>query len=418
MQLCILQISADFQFFTLLLGIKECPTDMHKCLLGQCIDKRLVCDGHNDCGDMSDEMYCDMVTGKKLKISCGDDMHPMFQCASDTNICLELKVKCNGTAECPRGEDEADCGNMCSIYEFKCKTSKECIRAEFRCDKEKDCADGSDEENCERQGAWNASIGIHTNEKACGPKMFDCHDGECVEPSRVCDGFEDCNTGADEGTLCKTACRPANGKPPCEHKCKASPSGSVCSCYSGYKLDNDHRSCVDINECEELEPCAQLCENTHGSYRCSCYPEFMMRPDKITCKSIESENALLFSTYDEVRSMTEHPTMLKVAWKANDTKIQGFDLNVRTRSAYFSTDNENVLYKVNVDTGKVQSALELPMPSKVAVDWVTGIVFIRIISSSQEINFLPFQIMFTSLVVVKCTKFRSVRLRTKCVVRY
>lgn len=346
---------------------------MHKCLFGQCITKSMVCDGHNDCGDMSDEMNCDMAMGRK---TCGDDLNPMFQCVSDPNICLEPKVKCNGTAECPRGEDEADCGNMCSIYEFKCKTNNECIRAEFRCDKEKDCADGSDEENCERQGAWNASIGIQSHEKACGPKMFDCHDGECVEQSRVCDGFEDCNTGADEGTLCKTSCKPVNGKPPCEHKCRATPSGSVCSCFSGYKLDTDHRSCMDINECEEVNPCAQLCENTHGSFRCSCYPEFMMRPDKTTCKSIESEHSLLFSTYDEVRSVTEMPVMLRVAWKTNDTKINGFDLNVRARSAYFTTDSENVLYKVNVDTGEIQYALHVPMPSKVAVDWITGKILI------------------------------------------
>ncbi|KAM7347718.1 putative vitellogenin receptor yl isoform 1-T1 [Cochliomyia hominivorax] len=371
-------------------GIKECPSDMHRCLLGQCIDKRLVCDGHNDCGDMSDELNCDMAAGKKRKMLCGDEMNPMYECPSDSNICLELSAKCNGSAECPRGEDEADCGNMCSIYEFRCKTSKECIRSEFRCDREKDCADGSDEENCERHGAWNASVGVQTHEKPCGPKMWDCRDGSCVDESRVCDGFEDCDTGADEGPLCKTACKPMGGKPACDNKCKATPAGAICSCFTGYKLDTDHRSCYDINECEEQDPCAQVCENTHGSFRCSCYPDFMMRPDKTSCKSIESEKSLLFSTYDEVRSMTEQPIMLKVAWKANDTKINGFDLNVRSRKAYFTTDNENILYKVNVDTGIVESALELPMPGKVAVDWITDNVYVVSRSQVYEIQVCSF----------------------------
>jgi hypothetical protein len=33
----------------------------------------------------------------------------------------------------------------------------------------------------------------------CDPYTFDCGDGEqCVESSQVCDGVQDCNTGADE----------------------------------------------------------------------------------------------------------------------------------------------------------------------------------------------------------------------------
>ncbi|XP_075157166.1 putative vitellogenin receptor yl isoform X2 [Haematobia irritans] len=381
-------------------GIRECPPDMHKCLLGQCIDRRLVCDGNNDCGDTSDEMNCDMINGKKRKMGCSDEKVPMYECPSDPSVCLDMSAKCNGTSECPRGEDENDCGNICSIYEFHCKKSKECIRTEFRCDHEKDCADGSDEENCEHRRAWNGTIGTQvSNERACGPKMFDCKDGQCVDESRVCNGFEDCETGADEGPLCKTACEPQSGKRMCQNKCRPTPSGAVCSCFSGYKLDSDHRTCLDINECEESDPCAQICENTLGSYRCSCYPEFMMRPDKTSCKSIESEKSLFFSTYDEVRSMTEQPIILKVAWKANDSKITGFDVNIRKRRGYFTTDNENILYMVDVDTGAVKEALQVDMPSKVAVDWITDNVYVISRTSQYQIQVCSFSAKMCGAVV-------------------
>ncbi|XP_049310082.1 putative vitellogenin receptor isoform X1 [Bactrocera dorsalis] len=382
-------------------GIKECPADMHKCMLGQCIDRRLVCDGHNDCGDYSDELNCDFVTGKQRNLTCGTPNHPMYQCPSDMSICLELSSRCNGTTECPRGEDEAKCGVVCSIYEFQCKSNDECIRMEFRCDRDKDCADGSDEMNCEHYKNTTTGFGSmmsKMNERACGPNMFDCRDGQCVEMSRVCNDFEDCDSGADEGPLCDTACSAVSNRPICSHKCRPTPMGAVCSCYPGYRLDTDQRTCLDINECEDGEPCAQLCENTLGSYHCKCYPDFMLRPDKTTCKSIESESSLMFSTYNEVRSMTEQPITLRVAWAVNDSKIAGFDLNVGKRVAYFTTDVEDVLYKVDMEKGVVMGGLYVPTPTKVAVDWITDNVYVITRSSQYGIKVCSFSAKMCGLI--------------------
>lgn len=352
------------------LGIKECPDNMHKCLLGQCIDHRLVCDGNNDCGDGTDEANCSI---RKLNITCGTADNPKFQCPSNLSLCLDMNMKCNGVANCPRGEDEADCGNICSITEFKCKSTNQCFRLEFRCDHEKDCDDGSDELNCDYNSTTKYQNIFH--ERNCDEaNMFDCKDGQCVDMTSVCDGFNNCETGADEGPLCQTACKSRTGQPVCSHKCRATPLGAICSCFHGYKLDADKRTCIDINECIENDPCAQLCVNTHGSYQCSCYPDFMLRPNKISCKSIESESSLLFSTNNEVRSLKEHPTVLKIVLSANDSKIVGFDINVRRRVAYFTTDAEDVLYSINMTSGRVKSALSVPMPTKVAVDWITGML--------------------------------------------
>jgi len=95
-------------------GHRQCPEHMHRCLLGQCVDKSLVCDGHNDCGDLTDELNCDQRGGVDgVNITCGTPSNPMYQCTSNLQLCLDPTVRCNGTAECPRGEDEADCGEYC-----------------------------------------------------------------------------------------------------------------------------------------------------------------------------------------------------------------------------------------------------------------------------------------------------------------
>ncbi|XP_055910424.1 putative vitellogenin receptor [Eupeodes corollae] len=353
--------------------VKTCAKGMHKCNIGQCIDEKLVCDGHNDCGDNSDELIC---VDDKPKIACGGDdddfdglgKSKKFQCPSDPMICLDMKAKCNGIAECPRGEDEVGC-HGCSVNEFQCKSTLECIRNEFHCDGDKDCRDGSDELNC---GRYNSST--HSQfVKACEAGMFDCKDGTCIDESRMCDGKDDCEDGQDETNICKTAC----GKGTCDHKCRPTPFGARCSCFDGYKLGADQKKCVDVNECVEgPNPCAQLCENTNGGYRCTCYSGFMLTPDKVSCKSIDSRHSLYFTTHNEIRSLSESPITLKVVWSVNDTKISGLDVDIERKRLFYTTEDGNGLFQFDIEKKEVSQGLVVESPTKVAVDWITGNVYV------------------------------------------
>ncbi|KAG4077892.1 hypothetical protein HA402_013826 [Bradysia odoriphaga] len=172
---------------------KVCPEGFLQCKHGRCVHLDLVCDGFNNCGDYTDEMNCTNVPAPATCSKFDSNNEPLqFQCVSDKTICLNITARCNGTAECPRGEDEADCTG-CRINEFEC-ANKKCIRQEWRCDQQNDCGDRSDEIGCVNE----AVVTNKTTNIGCGPGMFSCRDGNCIYMELVCNGHNDCPNKMDE----------------------------------------------------------------------------------------------------------------------------------------------------------------------------------------------------------------------------
>ena len=68
----------------------------------------------------------------------------------------------------------------CRTDQFQC-ANFECIPQMWRCDKEKDCDDGSDEQNC-----------------GCDADMWRCDNRVRVYKTWKCDGEDDCGDGSDE----------------------------------------------------------------------------------------------------------------------------------------------------------------------------------------------------------------------------
>ncbi|KAK3914770.1 Coagulation factor IX, partial [Frankliniella fusca] len=73
--------------------LKELKCDEFKCGSGECVRKSDVCDGHNDCGDASDEEKCEKTCGS------GE-----FKCKNRYTVSWEKK--CDGTINCADGSDE------------------------------------------------------------------------------------------------------------------------------------------------------------------------------------------------------------------------------------------------------------------------------------------------------------------------
>ncbi|KAL4149489.1 hypothetical protein QTP88_003430 [Uroleucon formosanum] len=171
-----------------------------------CIDKSKECDGHNDCGDRSDETKCtkDMM-GYEIRLMGGNTTNEgrvevkvlgewgvicddKFDLREANVICRELgflssvAVKPNSYYGVPNKTrfvlDDLDCnGTENSLY--SCQFKEWGVH------------------DCNAQESAGVVCRV-AGGKACSNDEFECKSGECVPARFLCDSFADCTDGSDE----------------------------------------------------------------------------------------------------------------------------------------------------------------------------------------------------------------------------
>lgn len=161
----------------------------------------------------------------------------------------------DGVCDCASPTPKCSAKNTgCHNDTFQCRNGQ-CISWYFVCDKNRNCDDGSDEEDC---GSGSGSLsGPELGSRSCPKEAFRCDDGTCLSRGSVCNGRWECPDGSDEARCYKGVA--------CDNKSFRCKSGQ---CLPQYTFCNAVTDCIDGSD-EEEGVCehSQVCPK--GTFQCA-----------------------------------------------------------------------------------------------------------------------------------------------------
>ncbi|XP_032352866.1 atrial natriuretic peptide-converting enzyme isoform X5 [Camelus ferus] len=263
---------------------QHCSENLFHCHTGKCLNYSFVCDGYDDCGDLSDEQNCDCSPTEEHR--CGDGR------------CITIEWVCDGDHDCVDKSDEANC-SCHSQGLVECRNGQ-CIPSTFQCDGDEDCKDGSDEESCSDDGQTPCQEG---DQRCLYNSCLDsCGGSAPCDPGNSLNNCSQCETITLE--LCMNLPYNHTSYPNyLGHRTQKEASISwESSLFPALVQTNCYKylmffACTilvpkcDVNTSQRIPPCRTLCE--HSKERCESVLGIvgLQWPEDTDCNQFPEENS-------------------------------------------------------------------------------------------------------------------------------
>ncbi|XP_076372946.1 uncharacterized protein LOC143257799 [Tachypleus tridentatus] len=182
---------------------------------------------NGSCQCLSKTSYCN-----PKNTSCHKDT---FQCRNGQ--CISWFFVCDSQKNCVDGSDENECIRYkCPLEAFQCNDGT-CLSRSVVCNGKWECPDGSDEARCYK--------GI-----SCDKHSFQCANGQCFPQYVLCNAVTDCSDGSDEfEAICARGEKCSSNEYLCNNgQCRS--TAILCSGLDGCGDNSDEEKC-EVCYCEK-----------------------------------------------------------------------------------------------------------------------------------------------------------------------
>nr|XP_039264177.1 uncharacterized protein LOC120339992 [Styela clava] len=273
-------------------AIKLCEESVR---ISKCGEENTICTIEGDSPSCACRSGFQAIAGEQRCVNINE-------CVVDENIC-------HTNAKCIDKKGSFDC--VCEDgYEMLdsavgCSNINECLFQNGGCDQKCTDTDGSHVCTCFSGYMLSEEGTACVDIEECGASILsNCHKfADCVNLpgtySCVCNGGYKGN-----GIICDDVneCDNLNGG--CSYTCTNTEKSYFCSCPSGFQLDSDMKSCIDVDECTRtnLNNCQGLakCNNLSPHFICSCPDNYVVStsPDKNqTCVMNVQTKSIVYNNY-------------------------------------------------------------------------------------------------------------------------